>query len=113
MASLDERELGRALDKLIAAGLIDRRGAPPQATYAFKHALVRDAAYASLLHSHRQRLHARIAETLETQFPHTAAAQPELLANHCAAANQFSNLIVRELSVVCGECTRIRVTGPD
>jgi predicted ATPase len=86
VALLDEHELGRALDKLIDAGLIDRRGTPPQATYAFKHALVRDAAYASLLHSHRQRLHARIAETLETQFPHTAAAQPELLANHCAAA---------------------------
>jgi predicted ATPase len=63
-----------------------RRGVAPEATYSFKHALVQDAAYLSLLKSKRQRLHARIAEVLEEQFTETADAQPELLARHYAQA---------------------------
>ena len=66
--SKPEEELGSALDRLIAAGLLFRQGVPPQATYLFKHALVQDAAYGTLLREPRRTLHARIAETLESQF---------------------------------------------
>ena len=61
--------LSDALDQLVASELVFRRGAPPEATYSFKHALVQDAAYQSLLKSKRQQLHARIAEALEEQLP--------------------------------------------
>ncbi len=78
-----ETELQAALDQLVAAELIFRRGVPPQATYSFKHALVQDAAYQSLLKSKRQQLHGRIAKALERRFPDTA---PEVLAHHCTEA---------------------------
>jgi class 3 adenylate cyclase/predicted ATPase/tRNA A37 threonylcarbamoyladenosine biosynthesis protein TsaE len=81
-----EGELGPALDHLIAAGLLFRRGVPPHATYLFKHALVRDAAYGSLLRNQRQRLHALIAAAIETKFPEIVATQPEWLAQHCDEA---------------------------
>jgi class 3 adenylate cyclase len=81
-----EAELGSALDRLIAAGLLFRQGVPPHATCLFKHALVQDAAYGTLLRESRRALHARIAETLESQFPEIAENQPELLARHCTEA---------------------------
>ena len=81
-----EAELRSALDHLIAAGLLFRQGVPPHATYLFKHALVQDAAYGTLLREPRRRLHARIAETLEAQFAEIAESQPELLARHCTEA---------------------------
>ncbi|MFZ2138988.1 MAG: adenylate/guanylate cyclase domain-containing protein, partial [Xanthobacteraceae bacterium] len=81
-----ERELGSTLDRLIAAGLLFRHGVPPHATYLFKHALVQDAAYGTLLREPRRALHARIAEALESHFAETAESQPELLARHCAEA---------------------------
>jgi predicted ATPase len=86
VADRSEPELQAALDQLVAAELVYRRGAPPDATYSFKHALVQDAAYDTLLKSRRQQLHARIAQVLKTQFPETAETQPELLAYHCAQA---------------------------
>ena len=67
----------------MAAGLLFRQGVPPHATYLFKHALVQDAAYGTLLREPRRALHARIAATLEAQFTDTAENQPELLARHC------------------------------
>ena len=76
------RSLGSALDRLIEAGLLFRQGVPPHATYLFKHALVQDAAYGTLLREPRRALHARIAETLESQFAEIAENQPELLARH-------------------------------
>jgi class 3 adenylate cyclase/predicted ATPase len=79
-------DLGSALDRLIAAGLLFRQGVPPQATYLFKHALVQDAAYGTLLREARRGLHARIAEVLEGQFTDIASNQPELLARHCTEA---------------------------
>jgi class 3 adenylate cyclase len=79
-------ELGSAVDRLIAAGLLFRQGVPPHATYLFKHSLVRDAAYGTLLRQSRRTLHARIAETLESQFADIAERQPELLARHCTEA---------------------------
>jgi len=81
-----EAELGSALDRLIAAGLLFRQGVPPHATYLFKHALVQDAAYGTLLREPRRALHARIAETLESQFAAIAENRPELLARHCTEA---------------------------
>ena len=81
-----EAELGAALDRLIAAGLLFRQGVPPHASYLFKHALVQDAAYGTLLREPRRALHARIAETLEGQFADVAENQPELLARHCTEA---------------------------
>ncbi|WP_247517018.1 adenylate/guanylate cyclase domain-containing protein [Bradyrhizobium sp. 190] len=81
-----EPELGASLDRLIRAGLLFRKGMPPHAIYLFKHALVQDAAYGTLLRSGRQQLHARIAATLEDQFPEIVLTQPALLARHCAEA---------------------------
>ena len=80
------RNFRSALDRLIAAGLLFRQGVPPHATYLFKHALVQDAAYGTLLREPRRALHARIAETLESQFAEIAENQPELLARHCTEA---------------------------
>ena len=81
-----EAELRSALDRLIAAGLLFRQGVPPHATYLFKHALVQDAAYGTLLREPRRALHARIAETLESQFAEIAESRPELLARQCTEA---------------------------
>ena len=81
-----EAELASALDRLMAAGLLFRQGVPPHASYLFKHALVQDAAYGTLLREPRRALHARIAETLESQFTKIAENQPELLARHCTEA---------------------------
>ena len=81
-----EAELGSALDRLIAAGLLFRRGVPPQATYLFKHALVQDAAHGTLLRETRRQLHGRIAKALEDHFPGTVETQPELIAHHFAQA---------------------------
>ena len=86
VVSKPEAELASALDRLIATGLLFRQGTPPHATYLFKHALVQDAAYGTLLREPRRALHARIAETLESQFLEIAENQPELLARHCTEA---------------------------
>jgi predicted ATPase len=77
-----EAELDSDLDRLIAAGLLFRQGTPPHASYLFKHALVQDTAYGTLLREPRRALHARIAEILESQFAEIAESQPELLARH-------------------------------
>ena len=84
-----EAELGSALERLVAAGLLFRQGVPPHATYLFKHALVQDAAYSTLLREPRRALHARIAEILGSQFADIAERQPELLARHCTEAGQI------------------------
>jgi class 3 adenylate cyclase/predicted ATPase len=86
VSSALEAELRGALDRLAAAELVFRRGMPPEASYTFKHALVRDAAHESLLKTHRQELHARIVRALEECFPETVDTEPELLAQHCVEA---------------------------
>ena len=86
-------QLNSALDRLISAGLLLRQGAPPHATYLFKHALVQDAAYGTLLREPRGALHARIAETLESQFAEIAENQPELLARHCTEAGLIEKAV--------------------
>jgi predicted ATPase len=86
VARKPEAELGSALERLVQAGLLFRQGVPPQASYLFKHALVQDAAYGTLLREPRRALHARIAEALENQFTETAGSRPEILAHHCTEA---------------------------
>jgi predicted ATPase len=86
VAPMPRRQLDDALAQLVHAELIFRRGTAPDAEYTFKHALVQDAAYGTLLRGRRQQLHARIAATLEDQFPEIVVAQPALLAQHCAEA---------------------------
>ena len=86
VTGLGDAELGSALDRLVRSGLLSGRAKPTDSTYVFKHALVQDAAYGTLLREPRRALHARIAEVLEGQFPEIAESQPELLARHCARA---------------------------
>jgi class 3 adenylate cyclase/predicted ATPase len=89
VARQPEAQLRSALDRLIAAGLLFRRGVPPHTTYLFKHALVQDAAYGTLLRAPRRTLHARIAETIESEFAESAESRPELLARHWTEAGQI------------------------
>jgi class 3 adenylate cyclase/tetratricopeptide (TPR) repeat protein len=86
VAGKPENELQSGLDRLIEAGLLFRQGVPPHATYLFKHALVQDAAYGTLLREPRRALHARITEALESQFAEIAEGQPELVARHANEA---------------------------
>ena len=86
-------EFDDELQRLTGTGLVFRRGAPPDATYTFKHALVQDAAYDSLLKSKRQQVHAQIAEALETAFRDRVANQPELLAHHHTQAGHLTQAI--------------------
>jgi class 3 adenylate cyclase/tetratricopeptide (TPR) repeat protein len=84
VADMSQQKLDNALTQLVTAELMFRRGTPPDAEYTFKHALVQDAAYSTLLRGPRRQLHARIARTLESQFPEIVIAQPQLMAQHCA-----------------------------
>jgi predicted ATPase len=86
VAEMPERQLSDALEQLVRAELLFQRGTPPNAQYTFKHALVQDVAYASLLRANRQQLHARIARAYETRFPEVVRAQPELVAHHFTEA---------------------------
>jgi class 3 adenylate cyclase/tetratricopeptide (TPR) repeat protein len=87
VSQLAEPALVRALDKLVAAGLLFRRGLEPDITYEFKHALVQDAAYGSLLRANRQLFHERVASALNDQFPERVTSEPELLAYHYTRAD--------------------------
>jgi predicted ATPase len=86
VSQLDDVTLRRELSRLVEAEIVYQRGLPPQAMYTFKHALIQDAAYQSLLKSTRQQYHQRIAQVLEAQFAETAEAHPELLAHHYTEA---------------------------
>lgn len=86
VSPVEETVLQQELTKLVQAELLYQRGFPPQATYLFKHALIQEAAYQSLLKSTRQQYHQRIAQVLERQFPELVETQPELLAHHYTEA---------------------------
>jgi predicted ATPase len=88
ISSQNEETLQAGLSRLVEAELLYQRGRPPRARYMFKHALIQDAAYASLLKSARQQVHQQIAQLLETRFPEVVETQPELVAHHCTAAGQ-------------------------
>jgi predicted ATPase/class 3 adenylate cyclase len=87
IAPMTRQQLDDALEQLVAAELIFRRGTPPDAEYTFKHALVQEAAYESSLRSKRQQYHLQIVQALERQFPEIADAQPHILAHHYTEAN--------------------------
>ena len=87
VTAIDEAVLRQGLDELVVAGLVHQRGVPPQARYKFKHALVRDAAYQSLLKLQRRHMHCQIAQVLETRFVELKRQQPELLARHFTEAD--------------------------
>ncbi|MFG3594079.1 AAA family ATPase [Bradyrhizobium sp. RDI18] len=93
VATRKERELQNELARLVASELVFQRGAPPQSVYTFKHALVQDAAYSTLLRGDRQQLHARIADVLERRFPERVAREPELLAHHLTEARKIDRAI--------------------
>ncbi len=93
VAQRDERELRAALGQLSDAGLLFCRGTAPHASYLFKHALVQDAAYSTLLRGRRQELHARVAAALEQDFADIVERQPELLAHHLSAAGETERAI--------------------
>ena len=86
VAEIDEPTLQASLNRLAEADLLFVEGAPPEAHYRFKHALIQDTAYESLLKSRRQELHARIAASIEARFPQLVEAQPELVARHFGEA---------------------------
>ena len=88
-----EAELQSALDRIVAAGLLFRQGAPPNAAYLFKHALVQDAAYSTMLRRRRQQLHSGIVTAIEGQFPEIVEAQPEVLARHCTEAGSVEKAV--------------------
>ena len=86
VAPLDEVTLQQGLEQLVHAEILYQRGLPPQAQYFFKHVLIQEAAYQSLLRSTRQQYHRQIAQVLEERFPETCEEQPELLAHHYTEA---------------------------
>jgi predicted ATPase len=92
-APRSQTEIRNALGRLVEAGLLFQRGSPPEASYVFKHALVQDAAYSTLLRSQRQQLHQDIAQRLERQDPAVMQGQPELLAYHCSEAGLHERAI--------------------
>jgi predicted ATPase len=93
IAPQDDHALQEGVAQLAAAELLYQRGRPPRARYLFKHALIRDAAYASLLRSTRQQVHHRIAHVLEERFPETVETQPELVAQHYTEAGQYEQAL--------------------
>ncbi|MGB5736772.1 MAG: AAA family ATPase [Thiohalocapsa sp.] len=86
IAGISEQQVQYALEQLVHAEIVFSRGMPPASTYTFKHALLQDAAYESLLKTRRQTLHARTARVLERDFPETARLEPEVLAHHYTKA---------------------------
>jgi predicted ATPase len=94
IAPQDENTLQKGLAQLVAAELLYQRGRPPRARYMFKHALIQDTAYASLLKSTRQQVHQQIAQVLETRFPALVETQPELVAQHYTAAGCAAQAVV-------------------
>src|SRR6266516_4287988 len=88
-----EETVQRGLHQLVTAEFLNQRGLPPQATYVFKHALIQEAAYQSLLRSTRQQYHQRIAQALEAQFPEVVETQPEVVANHYTEAGLMAQAV--------------------
>jgi predicted ATPase len=95
IAPMDEAALQEGLRKLVEAELLYQRGRPPRSRYLFKHALIQDAAYASLLRSARQQVHANVAQALMDKLPELAETQPELLAHHYTQAGLAASAVDR------------------
>jgi tetratricopeptide (TPR) repeat protein len=101
VAGMPQQVLDDALEQLVRAELVFRRGTPPDAEYTFKHALVQDAAYSTLLRSTRQLLHSRVAAALESRFTEIVETQPQLMAHHCAEAGLTDKAI--SYSLIAGQ----------
>jgi predicted ATPase len=93
VSPLDDERLQQGLKQLVEAELVYQRGLPPQAHYFFKHALIQDTAYQSLLKSTRQQYHRQIAQVLVDRFPETATTQPELVAHHYTEARLIAQAL--------------------
>jgi predicted ATPase len=93
VCDLGDAELKPLLGQLVASELVHQRGVVPHAVYTFKHALVQDAAYGTMLKSQRAQIHARIVETFERQFPEMPERNPDVLAYHCSEAGSFGKAI--------------------
>jgi class 3 adenylate cyclase/tetratricopeptide (TPR) repeat protein len=111
VAPLTPTQLDTALGQLIESGLAHRRGTPPEASYVFKHALIRDAAYDSLLKSRRQELHDNIARAIDERFPWIAQGEPEVLAHHNTQAGRHLSAI--PLWQKAGELALARLALPE
>jgi predicted ATPase len=109
---ISSQQLDDALDQLVIAELIFRRGSPPDAEYTFKHALVQDAAYGTLLKGRRQQIHKRIANTLQERFPDIVVAQPALLAQHCTEAGLTEKAVGYWLNAGQQSVARSAMTEP-
>src|SRR5206468_2886609 len=94
VSAMAPADLDVALERLKVSGLIAGRGAPPIATYSFKHALVQDAAYLTMLKSRRRQLHSSMAKVLVDRFPERAEKLPELIAHHFTEGGLLSEAIV-------------------
>jgi len=108
-APLAEPELREALRRLVEAGLVFQRGMPPAAEYLFKHALVRDTAYSTLLRRPRKALHRRIAEALEQRFPDLVETRPEIdraLLRRSRHRRQGDRLLAPRGQIVGGQVSR-------
>jgi predicted ATPase len=105
VAGMPQQRVNESLKQLASAGLIFQRGTPPHAEYAFKHALVQDVAYGTILRSRRKQLHGRTAAVLERQFPEIAETQPERMAQHCAEAGLIAKAVA-----YCLEAGELAVT---
>jgi class 3 adenylate cyclase/predicted ATPase len=111
VAQRSEAELQAALNRLTEVGLLFCRGTPPHSSYLFKHALVQDAAYGTLLRSHRQELHARVAAVLEQDFSDLVERQPELLAHHLTGAAETERAVAQWLKA--GQFAAARSAHPE
>jgi class 3 adenylate cyclase/tetratricopeptide (TPR) repeat protein len=94
-AEIDEASLRHGLERLVYADLVFQRGTPPAAHYTFKHALIQERAYESLLQKRRREVHARVARAIEERFPERAEAEPELLGQHWEGAGKIERAIVQ------------------
>src|SRR5262249_3232418 len=93
VSKLADHELSPLLDQFVASELVQQRGSPPDALYTFKHALVQDAAYETMLKSQRARFHAQIDEAIKCDFTEMTTRHPDVLAHHCSEAGLFEEAI--------------------
>jgi class 3 adenylate cyclase/predicted ATPase len=110
VARRSQQQLDDALSQLLGSGLIFRHGTPPYAEYTFKHALVQDAIYGTLLRSRRQQLHSQISATLESRFPELVETRPELLARHWTEAGSAEKAVAYWLKAGQQAMTRWAMT---
>ncbi|MGI9355600.1 MAG: adenylate/guanylate cyclase domain-containing protein [Rhizobiaceae bacterium] len=111
VAGMQENKLTESLDQLVDSELVFRRGVAPNATYTFKHALVQDTAYQTLLKTTLRTLHARIADVLEKQFPKLTQTQPEVIAQHLTKAGLVDKAV--EFWIIAGQVAMTRSATPE